>query len=164
MLREVSLVVLGGVALLACKQAPAPADQQAPPRLPAASVAAALEPAARATPPPPKLATLSYALFDGSTVVTCTDLTAPEEKLAAFKPPDSHTKLSQTCDSLGRAALTVCDRGQSIIRYYTVKYSDSYMGDCVKAGGKWTTNKSPDAQMARAEQGLAAAKAAAGIP
>lgn len=163
MLRDVFVVALGGVALLACKQAPAPAEQRPAPDLPAASVAAALVPAAPAAAPPPKLATLSYALFDGSTVVTCTDLTAPEDKLASFKLLESHTKLSQTCDSLGRVALTVCESGQSVIKYYTVKYSDRYMGDCVKGGGKWTTSKSPEAQMARAEQELAAAKAAAGM-
>jgi len=162
MLRELSFVVLGGVAVLACKQAPAPAEQQAAPNLQAAPVAAAVE---AATPPPaPKLATVSYAFFDGASVVTCTDKTGPAEKVAAFKVDEPATKLSQSCDSLGRVALTVCDYGHSTIKYYLSKESDKHMADCVKTGGKWTTNKSPEAQMARAEQDLAAANAAAGMP
>lgn len=109
------------------------------------------------------MATLSFALFDGSTVLTCTDKTGPADKLAELKLNEKSTKLSQPCDSLGRTALTTCDLGHSTIKYYAVKYSDQYMADCVKSGGTWTTNKSLEAQTARAEQDFAAAKAAAGI-
>jgi len=109
------------------------------------------------------MATLSYALFDGATVVTCTDKTGPAEKIATFKISDAATKLNQTCESMGRVALTLCDYGHSTIRYYLVSESDKYMASCIKDGGKWTTNKSPEAQMARAEQELASARASAGI-
>lgn len=111
----------------------------------------------------PQLATVSYALFDGATVLTCTEKTGPAEKIAAFVVPPPNVKLNQTCDSLGRVALTVCEMEHGTIKYYANKYSDKYMAGCVKDGGKWTTNNSLEAQTARAEQDLEAAKAAAGI-
>lgn len=159
MFREVLFVALGGVALLACKQAPSPTERQASPSAPTLPATAA----APTTPPPAQQITLSYALFKDGEVLTCTDATATEAKLAAFPMPEGLTKLKQSCDSLGRTALTTCVQGSIVTKYYAVKYSDKYMAGCVKSGGLWTTNKSPEAQMARAEQELAAAKAAAGI-
>lgn len=135
---------------------------------PAASVepVRVVPPAPPTTPAPMPVAmkTVSWALFKDSEVLTCTDMTGPSQKIDSLKMPEGMTALKQSCDSLGRTALTSCAHATHVIKYYALKYSDKYMASCVNEGGEWTTNKSLEAQQARAEQELTAAKAAAGIP
>lgn len=157
-LRGASVLIV--VSLTACQKAPTSDTLQA------AAGAPSAVPATSAPTPGPSAqptATLSYALFDGDRVVTCTDKTGPADKVAAFELSGASTKLNQSCLSLGRVPLCTCDHGHTQMHYYLVNESDKYMAACVKAGGQWITNKSPEAEIARAEQGLAAAKKAAGI-
>lgn len=149
------------VCLAACQKAPtSDAQQSTAGSPPPATLSAPPQPIAA---PAPQMSTLSYALFDGAALIVCTDATGPADKIAKFKPPESFVVLKQTCDALGRVELTSCTNAPNFVtKYYEIKHSDQ-MADCVKSGGQWTTNKSPEAQMARAEQELAKAKKAAGI-
>jgi hypothetical protein len=96
----------------------------------------------------------SFAVFVDSTLATCIDMEVTQEKLDQFSKNTAGTKLKQTCSSLGRAALTACDRGDSVWHYYDLDHSDKYMAECVKSGGQWTTNKSAEAELERAQQSL----------
>jgi hypothetical protein len=89
-----------------------------------------------------------------TTLATCIDMEVTQEKLDQFSKNTAGTKLKQTCSSLGRAALTACDRGDSVWHYYDLDHSDKYMAECVKSGGQWTTNKSAEAELERAQQSL----------
>ena len=154
----VAHAVVATLWLVACQKAP-PQQTQAAAVVP---MAAPVPQPAASVVPTVRLATASYALFEGTEVIMCIDATGPADKIAAIKP-DGFVVLKQTCDSLGRTELTSCTNPNYVSKYYTVKRSDKYMADCVKGAGQWSTNKSTEAQLARAEQDLQAVKKAAGI-
>jgi hypothetical protein len=136
--------------LSACsKQA---SKEEPPVNVPPAAPSAAPTPAA--APNAPSQATLSVALFKDADLLVCTDITGSKEELDRFVIPDGGTKLSQPCASLGRPALTTCTKPNAIDHYYHVSYSDKYMAACVKNGGQWATSRTPEAELARAQQEL----------
>jgi len=148
----------------ACKT-PGTTDAQLPATSAAPAVASVAMPA---KPQAEARGAGSFAYFDGPVIVVCTDWDAPLAKLqelnerAAVDGGDEprETKLNQTCDSLGRPALTTCtmaaDSATARMHYYDRRHSDKYIADCVKNGGKWETNRSPEAQAERAQQELEA--------
>lgn len=77
-------------------------------------------------------------------------------KLAKENP--DVTILKQPCDSLGLQALATCtaeaEHLTTASHYYQDSHSDKYMADCVKKGGTWSRNASPEAELQRAQQKL----------
>lgn len=168
MLKSLTIGASIALASVACKETSSTSPQESG-QAPAGPVVPAARPAPSvvvpAAVPAPPLKSVSWARFHGEELLTCTDKTGPADKLDAFVAAEKLTLLKQSCDSLGRPALTACamPSGNAVLKYYSVRESDKHMARCIKDGGTWSTNKSPEAQMARAEQELTAAKAAAGI-
>jgi hypothetical protein len=140
------------LALVGCAKDPGKSVAPAP-----AASAAALQGGPSATAPP-ATATVSVGIFYGKELLACTDWGGPPEKIEAFRAKlageDGGTVLSQSCDSLGQAALATCKHPSSAEHYYKGDHSDRYMADCVKSGGVWSRNSSDEAEIARTQQEL----------
>jgi hypothetical protein len=107
-------------------------------------------------------------VFVESKLAMCTSYDGPSESLAKLAKEDGATNLKQSCDSLGQPALTTCARRfpngtSATMRYYLVTHSDKYMAECVENGGQWGKNKSPEAEIARAQQELDAQREKMGL-
>ena len=103
---------------------------------------------------PPTSATVSVAGFVGKELAVCIDYEDTPERIAQFKETDAGTVLAQTCESLGQAALTTCTKKGRAMHYYNADHSDRYMADCVKSGGVWSRDSSPEAELSRNKQEL----------
>lgn len=128
----------------------------------ATPIVSAANPATAAPPSPAEPAvekprrTVSAALFRDTTLLVCTDFlsSASDEEIAKVIESNAATRLNQSCASLGRTELTSCTSASMVQRYYNAKFSDKFMASCVKAGGQWATNRSPLADVERAQQEL----------
>jgi hypothetical protein len=150
--------------VLACKSPPA---TQTTAEAPVASLSAV--PVVAQPPAEEKRDSASFAMFNGSKLVTCYEFTMSAANLAkaiaefgakSDAGPTAPTKLSQTCASLGQAALATCTHsgpgGSIAANYYDATHPDKYMASCVKGGGQWQSNHSPEAEMSRSQQELEA--------
>ena len=86
----------------------------------------------------------------------CIDFEGPPEMAA--KAVALEGAIKQSCDSLGQTALATCTtttpESSTVVRYYRALDAERYLRDCVKKGGIWDANKSPEAELARAQQEL----------
>jgi len=147
------LVVIG---TCACNRREEPQGTLAPPSAEPAPPASS----ASASGATKAMAQISFAAFvDDRILLQCTDWVGPEVAITriAEKMQDV-TKLKQSCDSLGQPAMASCleDKGKLKLttHYYQDSHSDRYMADCVKKGGTWSRNASPEADLQRAQQKL----------
>lgn len=145
----------------------------------AASAPAPPPQTAEAAPQPVESPSSHVALFADKTLLTCVEKTFPPKLVeAAAKDgalPDLKkfladsadtlakgnpdvTVLKQPCSSLGQQALTTCteetDKLITATHYYQASHSDKYMAECVKKGGTWSRNSTPEADLQRAQQQL----------
>lgn len=155
-------VLLAAVA--ACKGTSAPAPS------PTAGVVQPPPPAANAATAPvvePQRQVLAH--FEGSNLQECVEITTPPGKEAVIAKMIplykgmGFTQIGQRCGSLGRTELGSCQNGGITTQStYAGSLLDAAMADCVKQGGSWTPNNSPEANLEKAQQDLAKLKAAHG--
>jgi hypothetical protein len=146
------------LALTACGKAPPPTPAPV-----AAVTAAPVAPRPPAAPEPPSNEAAAYAYLKGETLYECLDLALPAAELAAAGAEltrNGATRLAQPCRTLGQVALGTCV-GPGLTRHTMAQtWVDKALAECLKGGGTWTTNRTPAAELAKAQQAVKALETA----
>jgi hypothetical protein len=101
------------------------------------------------------------AAFKGDVLQECTEFTVSPtanatkiEELIQQMQKAGLTRIGQRCESLGRVALGSCERLNVVEHTYADSKLKTAMAECLKAGGKWAANTSPEAELEKAQQEL----------